>query len=313
LNYCEKKYFLNYYTFALKHIDQKLRETWIITKKLKTLDMWVWEKTHYLISDYLNLVKDHDDTEENIAKIKEGLAEEMRYEFDASKEKKYEELNFWEWGGLSEHYYWENIDDKLEETIEKVCHNLDQFISSEWINVIKENIDSDNIVYIENPKNPNYDAMRLFTRNVPELRNISIMASPDFWITYWNWKYLILDWKTGKEPEDTDFPDQIKTYALKVILKKNRSLELWDLEIEWYEVYIPSLDKLGWVIKQENIEAIVDKIISDTELQKKFLVNGDSFRNQPLPSSEFARTDDMEKCKSCVLRKVCEELKNYEN
>jgi hypothetical protein len=43
---------------------------------------------------YFLFCKQDDDTEENIAKIKEGLAEEMRYEFDASKEKKYEELNF---------------------------------------------------------------------------------------------------------------------------------------------------------------------------------------------------------------------------
>jgi hypothetical protein len=71
LEYCEKKYFLNYYTFFLKKIDQKLRETGIINKKLKTLEMWIGEKTHYLISDYLNLLKNKEDTEENINKIKE--------------------------------------------------------------------------------------------------------------------------------------------------------------------------------------------------------------------------------------------------
>ena len=94
LEFCEKKYFLNYYTFALKKIDQKLRETGIINKKLKTLEMWIGEKTHYLISDYLNLLKDKEDTDENINKIKEGIAEEMRYEFENSKNKNYEEANF---------------------------------------------------------------------------------------------------------------------------------------------------------------------------------------------------------------------------
>jgi hypothetical protein len=56
--------------------------------------MWIGEKTHYLISDYLNLLKDKEDTDENINKIKEGIAEEMRYEFENSKNKNYEEANF---------------------------------------------------------------------------------------------------------------------------------------------------------------------------------------------------------------------------
>ena len=182
LEFCEKKYFLNYYTFSLKKIDQKLRETGIINKKIKTLDMWIGEKTHFLISDYLNLLKNKEDTEENINKIKEGLAEEMRYDFDNSKNKNYDEPVFWERGGLCEHYYWEDIDDKLEETIQKVWENLDKFIQSPWIAKIREYIDLKYPIYIENPKNPDFESMRVDTRWIPELKDISIMASPDFWI-----------------------------------------------------------------------------------------------------------------------------------
>ena len=44
LEFCEKKYFLNYYTFSLKKIDQKLRETGIINKKIKILLVLFWIK-----------------------------------------------------------------------------------------------------------------------------------------------------------------------------------------------------------------------------------------------------------------------------
>jgi hypothetical protein len=94
LEYCEKKYFLNYYTFSLKKIDENLRKTGIINKKLKTLEMWIGEKTHLLLSDYLNLIKNKEDTEENINKIKEGISEEMHYDFENSKNKNYEEPAF---------------------------------------------------------------------------------------------------------------------------------------------------------------------------------------------------------------------------
>jgi hypothetical protein len=56
--------------------------------------MWIGEKTHYLISDYLNLLKNNEDTTENINKIKEGIAEEMHYDFDNSKNRNFEEPAF---------------------------------------------------------------------------------------------------------------------------------------------------------------------------------------------------------------------------
>ena len=313
LEFCEKKYFLNYYTFSLKKIDQKLRETWVINKKLKTLDMRIGEKTHFLISDYLNLVKDKEDTEENINKIKEGLAEEMRYDFENSKNKNYNEPAFWERGGLCEHYYGDNVDDKLEETIQRVRENLDSFMKSPWIWKIKEYVDLKYPIYIENPKNPDFESMRVNTRNIPELRDISIMASPDFWIKFSNNKYLILDWKTWKEPEASFWiPEQLKVYALKTLLKKKKNPELWDDEIESHELYLPSTNTYGWKIQQEDLDDVVNLIIQDVNFQKTFLVDQDPYKNQPVSSSAFSRTTDEEKCASCPFRKVCEELKNFE-
>ena len=56
--------------------------------------MRMGEKTHFLISDYLKLLQSWEWTQENIQKIKEGIAEEMRYEFEYSKVKDYKNLNW---------------------------------------------------------------------------------------------------------------------------------------------------------------------------------------------------------------------------
>lgn len=275
--------------------------------------MRMGEKTHYLISDYLKLLQSWEANDENIKKIKEGIAEEMRYEFETSKTKNYKELVFWGFWGLSEHFYGENIDHQLELTIQRVWNNLDNLISSPWIEKIQETMNGSNIIYIENPKNPNFEAMKVDIGEIPNLKGISIMASPDFGVIFSENKYLILDWKSGKEPQWTiDISHQLKVYALKLLMKKHKKPELWSTEIEAYEVYLPSTHQIWGKIQQNDIDEIIEKIIQDTNFQKTFLVNQDAFKNQPLSSTFFSRTHDEYKCETCTFRKVCKELKVFE-
>ncbi|MBO4204087.1 hypothetical protein J5893_04680 [bacterium] len=57
LEYCERKYYLNYYTFALKQDHPDLWKETLILKGLKSIEMRVGEKSHYLLSDYLHDLK----------------------------------------------------------------------------------------------------------------------------------------------------------------------------------------------------------------------------------------------------------------
>lgn len=313
LEYCEKKYFLNYYTFALKKIDEALRKEAIILKKLKSLDMWMGEKTHYLISDFLKLLEKNEATEENIQKIKEDIAESMRQEFAASKERDYSDMMWKKIEGLSEHFYEENIDDELEPTIQKVWDNLESLMHSPWKEKIEDIIKANYQVYIENPKNPDFESMKVETDTIPELQDISIMASPDFWVVFSNEKYLILDRKSGKEPWDrVEISDQVKIYTLKLILNTWEKAEIGKKEIEGYEVYLPSARQYGGKLKQKDIDEIIEKIVQDTNFQKTFLIDQDPIKNRPLPSNVFSRTTSAKKCERCTFRKVCENLKNFE-
>lgn len=275
--------------------------------------MRMGEKTHYLISDYLKLLQSWEATPENIQKIKEGISEEMRYEFEASKSKNYEEPVFWEFWGLSEHFYGEKIDNLLEPTIQRVQNNLDSLITSPWIEKIQEMINRSNIIYIENPKNPDFEAMKVEVGTISALKDISIMASPDFGVIFSENKYLILDWKSGKEPQGAiDTSDQVKIYALKLLMKKHKKPELWSTEIEGYEIYLPSIHQIWGKIQQNDIDEIIEKIVQDTNFQKTFLVDQNASKNQPLPSTTFSRTTNEYKCETCTFRKVCKELKAFE-
>ena len=57
LEYCNKKYYFNYYPHALRNLDKDVWLTTLLLKNLKSMDMRVGEKTHHLLSDYLRALK----------------------------------------------------------------------------------------------------------------------------------------------------------------------------------------------------------------------------------------------------------------
>ncbi len=275
------------------------------------MDMRVGEKTHHLLSDYLNAVKYCKAEPGDIQPFKDRIIEEMRSEFEASKNRDYttydRDNKFW----LSEHYYGENVDDKLEEAIQKVIHNLDVFVQSDRHEKVQHYFKTAKIVYVEKPRERDFGGMRVDLRSIPELKDLNVMAAPDFGVIFSDNKYLIIDRKTGQERLETDgISDQLKIYALKTLMKSRTDLDT--VEIEWYEVYLPSLNEIGGKIEKIDIDNIIQKLKDDMEYQKQFLVDHDIVKNEPLPHTSFPRTTSEKKCASCTFRKVCEDLKNFE-
>lgn len=283
----------------------------MLLKNLKSMDMRVGEKTHHLLSDYLTELKKWPLDEAIIEGIKNYVVEEMRTEFEISKTRDYstydKEHKFW----LSEHYYGENVDDKLEEVIQKVLHNLDVFIQSEWNEKVQHYFKTAKTVFVEKPREKDFKGMRVDLRSIPELKDLNVMAAPDFGVVFSDNKYLIIDRKTWQEKLDTDWTsEQLKIYALKTLFKSRMDLD--NIEIEWYEVYLPSLNQIGGKIEKIDIETIIQKLKDDMDYQKQFLVDHDIVRNEPLSHASFPRTTSEKKCASCTFRKVCEDLKTFE-
>jgi len=57
LEYCNKKYYFNYYPYFLRSLNKEVRLTALLLKNLKSIDMRIGEKTHHLLSDYLRALK----------------------------------------------------------------------------------------------------------------------------------------------------------------------------------------------------------------------------------------------------------------
>ena len=167
------------------------------------------------------------------------------------------------------------------------------------------------MVFVEKPRQKDFESMKLNLYSIPELRNLNVMAAPDFGVVFSDNKYLIIDRKTGQEKMDTDSTsDQLKIYALKTLLKSRINID--DVEIEGYEVYLPSLHEIGGKIEKTDIDYIIKKLKDDMEYQRQFIVDGDIVKNEPLPHAKFPRVKSEKKCASCTFRKVCADLKNFE-
>jgi len=222
LEYCQKKYFFNYYTHTLRDIDEKLRSETMLLKNLKSLEMRMGEKTHHILSDYLRLLKQGKIEENTVQALKDEMDGIMKREFQQSKDRDYAlGYNRDQKFGLSEHYYGDDIDDRLDEIVAKVIKNFDAFLHSEWHEKVKRYFEVAKQVFVENPKVPDYESMKVNVSKIPELKDVAILASPDFGVIFDDNTYLILDWKSGKEGFETSgIADQLKVYVLKMLLKK---------------------------------------------------------------------------------------------
>jgi len=313
LHYCVKKYYFSTYSNYLKNIDTWLRNDAMVSKNIKSLAMRLWECLHDLMSDYLHLVKENQDSTENIEKTKISLITKMNRDFQISKVRDYTKYNsdikFW----LTEHYYKENIDDLYEKWKDSILESFDNFCKSELNTEIKQYfLDTENIIFIE-PKEKNFESMKIEIDNIPDLMWINIYAQPDFGIITKNKKYIIYDRKSGKIPEKdpNSISDQLKVYAYK-ILQKIGLENLDNIDIQAYEVFLKWIVKFGGKITKQDLLDIEEKIIDDINIQKWFILNKNVESNIPMESNNFARTNDPKKCKNCTFAKVCEEIKKYE-
>lgn len=275
--------------------------------------MWMWEMTHRIVSMYLFQLKKHI-LDNWPTPDKEWITNTIRKNMETTfAESKANDYNDFVKFGLSEHFYNEIDDTALEPVIKKVVNNLESFVNSEYHEKIQQRFRKWHHIYIEDPRRPNFEMMKVDVSHIPWLENVSILASPDFGIMFGENNYLILDWKSGKESLDVSgITDQLRMYALKILLKQ-KNKDLWNRQIDVYEVYLPSLNEKSGTIEQEDIDHIINKILEDVEYQKQFIVEQDVERNEPLSHTTFTRTSSEKKCAWCTFRSVCQKLKELES
>lgn len=164
--------------------------------------MRMGEMTHKILSTYFLGLKKGETVD--VQHLKDTIKQEMEQKFMESKTRNYTDYEHSYGTGLSEHFYGEDVDDQLELTIQKVWKNLDSLLASEWYQKIQHRMHTAHHVYIESPGKPNFDIMKVDVEKVKGLEGISVMAGPDFGSMFGENKYVILDWKSGKEHLDTE-------------------------------------------------------------------------------------------------------------
>jgi hypothetical protein len=140
------------------------------------------------------------------------------------------------------------------------------------------------------------------------IRDVSVLAWPDLWVTFSDTDFLIIDRKSGKEEVlDNSISNQLKLYALKMLLKKWLKSLNW-IKIEAYEVYLDSMNSYWGILRQEDIDWIIETIQNDIEEQKQLLVDKNPYKNQPVDLMMFRKTASNKKCEQCPFRSVCQKL-----
>jgi hypothetical protein len=233
----------------------------------------------------------------------------MEDEFADSAQRDFKnEEDFFGKFGLSEHFYGTMTDEMLPDAIQKIRDNLDRFVDSSRNNKIIDYLQSAKLVYVERPRASDFEAMKVDVSKIPGLKDITVMAAPDFGVTFSDTDFLILDWKSGKEDITNEgVSDQLKIYALKMLLKKGIST-MDGMRIEAHEVYLQNMRTYGGVLTQQDIDEVIAKIQHDVEEQKNLLVDKDPYRNDPVDRVMFRKTSNAKKCESCTFREVCQKL-----
>ncbi len=322
LYYCEKKYLFSYYTKHFAKFDWNFYQEILILKNLSSMSMWLWTKIHGLMSDYLHMLKDKLDTwvsQVEIDKLLANFIEEMDEEYHKSQNKDYTQYDRDDHFGLTEHFYWEHIDTQFEEWKQHIISYFHAFLHSDLHKKIYKEFSHAEQIFVE-PKDPDFEQMKMTIDRIPELKWIQLRAQADMWIVLPPSKsnnkkiYIIYDWKSWKERDAPDdfISDQLKVYAYKTLLN------IWmdkidEVEIYCYEVFLKTMKILWWKISRDDIYHIEQKITLDVSNQKKFLLQQNPFKNIPIDSVYFNKTSNTNKCKHCRFRQACDALSQYES
>jgi len=321
LYFCQKKYMFSYYTKYLSGFERNFYQECLTLKNLTSLHMRLGEKIHGLMSDYLHELKKQGSPglvdPERLEHVLADFSQKLDTEYEKSKKKHYDKYDKYDKFGFAEHFYGEDIDEDYKKAKQRIKDAFYGFLESDLHTKISKEFQEAQAVFVES-KEPDFEKMKMTIDRIPELTGIQLWAQPDLGLIIpagenGKKRYIIYDRKSGRERDEEDgfVSDQLKVYAYKMLLKLG--MENFDnVEIYCYEVFLKSMKVLGGKIEREDIYHIEQKITIDVINQKKLLQHQNPIKNIPLPSSSFFKTTNINKCKSCRFRKVCEELTHYE-
>jgi len=131
------------------------------------------------------------------------------------------------------------------------------------------------------------------------LGTIKVYAIPD--CAYRNGATAVIhDWKTGIRRDE--HRRQLAIYGVWAQTKHRVTADAISLLAEYLESGESSEIAYDGVIAGKTCDAIVASVND----MRRFIVNGDTERNEALPIEAFPKTDDFKKCRQCNYRELCD-------
>lgn len=113
-------------------------------------------------------------------------------------------------------------------------------------------------------------------------------------------KWIIVDWKTGKESDDDR--NQLALYAL--YLRKTFNVDVHDIEVR--NEYLLTGTQKNYIVNENDIERVYKQIRSSIHLMKKYQM--DILTNEPVPLENFEQTEYLNRCIRCNYKELCKRI-----
>lgn len=110
-------------------------------------------------------------------------------------------------------------------------------------------------------------------------------------------KWVIVDWKTGKEAEDDR--SQLALYAYYLMQKYGASVE--DIEIR--NEYVLTGVQRSYSLTKTDINVMLEKMKQSIHMMRRYQL--DMISNEPVDLDEFPQTDYRQRCEKCNYKELC--------
>ena len=110
-------------------------------------------------------------------------------------------------------------------------------------------------------------------------------------------KWVIVDWKTGKEAEDDR--SQLALYAYYLMQKYGAQVE----EIEIRNEYVLTGVQKSYTLRDADISLMLEKMKQSVHMMRRYQL--DILSNEPAELEDFPRTAYEQRCETCNYKEIC--------
>ncbi|HOX45674.1 MAG TPA: PD-(D/E)XK nuclease family protein [Myxococcota bacterium] len=298
--FCPRKYFHRYHGMWRGWEDgapARARLTYLLTKRT-SLAEWAGREAHRGMAAYLQggAPMEH---------ILPELRQRMREQFRLSRAREFLKPGRAKLFGLLEHYYQEGgelADGEVRACWQHVEACLQAFARAGYREDARRARAAGRALHVEDPDSPDLGRMRFCD---PALPGVTIYAMPDHLLAGEGGRVLILDWKTGRPPEEASDRAslQLALYALWARHRLGLDPLARGAGLEAYEVYWPGQACRGGELGPDDLQAALGRARESVQAIRACLADVDA---NAAREEDFPAQASPARCAACEFRAVCE-------